>query len=266
VNPTAPSAPIGSVPGPLLFARFAYPPNAHGYCGPDDSAALIGHAAAGESGTHLVALARQFAGAWPYLELIAASAGRADPLDAGVVEAYWVGNRLLERVSPRLFAAHLADRFSTRAGRGQADLTGLALLGAVPHHNFHVFGVYPWVGLLRAGPAAEEPLRVLNSCRVRWGTVLDVHDGLARVASQPVVWDGRALRLGPVADEQVLCSSRAGSLTPTVRPGDRVAMHWEWICDVLDRRRLSRLTAYTARILTMTNEALRRPVAAAVLS
>lgn len=251
--------------GPLRFARFAYPPNALGYCGPDDPAALLGHASAGEAGADLVALARQFAGAWPYLELIAASSARRDPLDAAVVDAYWIGNRLLDRVEPRVFAAHLAGRFEARAGRGMADLATLALLGAVPHHNFHVFAVYPWVGLLRAGRAAEEPLRVLNSCRVRWGRVLEVHNGLAEVSSQPLSWNGRSLEVGPARIEQVLCATAAGSLAPSVRPGDVVGMHWDWICNVLDPRQLRALRSFTARILRMTNVALRRPVAAAVL-
>jgi hypothetical protein len=253
------------VAGPLLFARYAYPPNALGYCGPADSAALLEHTSAGVGGPDLEALARQFAGAWPYLELIAASCGRTDPLDAAVVEAYWVGNRLLQRVEPRIFAAHLADRFEARAGRGLRDLATLALLGAVPHHNFHVFAVYPWVGMLRAGPAAEEPLRVLNACRVRWGTVLEICDGQAQVSSAPLQWDGRTLHFGPSRVESVRCATAGGSLTPTVRVGDVVGMHWDWVCDVLDRRRLDALRAQTTRILRMTNEALRRPVAAAVL-
>ena len=99
---TAPAA------GPLRFARFAYPPNVLGYCGPGESAALLEHADAGVAGGDLSNLARQFAGAWPYLELIAASCGRADPLDADVVEAYWLGNELLDRVDAGVFAAHLA--------------------------------------------------------------------------------------------------------------------------------------------------------------
>jgi hypothetical protein len=251
--------------GPLLFARFAYPPNALGYCGPDDSAALLGHASAGESGAHLAALARQFAGAWPYLELIAASAGRPDPLDTGVVEAYWVGNRLLNRVDPRVFATHLAGRFEARAGRGFDDLATLAILGAVPHHNFHVLAVYPWVGLLRAGPAVEEPLRVLNSCRVRWGRVLAVHNGLAKVSGQALEWDGRTLHLGAPRVEHVLCATAGGSLAPVIAPGNVVAMHWDWICEVLSTRRLNALRSFTTRILRMTNDALPRPVAAAVL-
>jgi hypothetical protein len=210
-------------------------------------------------------MARQFAGAWPYLELIAGASGRRDPLDTAVVEAYWIGNRLLNGVDGRIFAIHLSERFEARAGRGFDDLATLAILGAVPHHNFHVFAVYPWVGLLRAGPAAEEPLRVLNSCRVRWGRVEAVHSGVAEVSGQELHWDGRALRLGPPRVESVLCAAAEGTLVPVIRPGDVVAMHWDWICDVLTARQLDCLRLYTTRILQMTNEALRRPVAAAVL-
>jgi hypothetical protein len=99
-----------SLAGPLLFARYAYPPNALGHCGPEDSRALLEYAAAGVSDGGPADLARQFAGAWPYLTLIAAAAGRPDALDAEVVEAYWLGNRLLERVPGRLLARHLEDR------------------------------------------------------------------------------------------------------------------------------------------------------------
>ena len=65
-----------------------------------------------------VADRRGFEGAYPYLELIASENGIADPLDARVVEAYWLGNDLLEHVGPRarhddlsepVPAAHRAD-------------------------------------------------------------------------------------------------------------------------------------------------------------
>ena len=45
-------------------------------------------------------MAAQFEGAWPYLQLIAASNGIAEPLDPRVVEAYWTGNRLVTRAPP----------------------------------------------------------------------------------------------------------------------------------------------------------------------
>ena len=140
-----------TVPGPLLFARYAYPPNALGYCGPDDARALIGHTTVGESSPDLAALARRFAGAWPYLQLIAAANGLADPLDTRVVEAYWVGNSLLDNVRVADYGAFLDDRFRRETGRGWQSIASAIPAGALPHHSFHVFCVYPWTGP-RAAP------------------------------------------------------------------------------------------------------------------
>jgi len=74
------------MPGPLLFARYAYPPNALGYCGPGDSAGFLGLASEGVDLRGLSRLAAQFEGAWPYLQLIAGCNGIAEPLDLGVAQ------------------------------------------------------------------------------------------------------------------------------------------------------------------------------------
>jgi len=245
-------------PGPVLFARYAYPPNALGYCGPADSGALLEYANGQCGDAGLVALARQFSGAWPYLTLIAAANRQPDPLDPSVVTAYWVGSPLLERIPGRLLAAHVVDRFTDRAGRHGTELAELALAGRA-HHNFHVFAVYPWVGLLRAGHV-EEPMRVLDSCRIRVGRVLSVHSGQVVVSSAPLCWTGRELVLGPVRPQ----TARLGT-GPVVRAGDTVALHWDWVCDVLDTRQAAALAHYTLSQLRVANRALRRPVADLVL-
>ena len=246
--------------GASLFARFAYPPNALGYCGPADSVALREYAAAGWSDLGLRDLARRFEGAWPYLALIAAASGR-DPLDSAVVDSYWIGSPLLDRVPARLLAAHLDERFAHRAGSHWSDLEALALLGGRAHHNFHVFAVYPWVGMLRAG-YSEEPLHVLDSCRVRWGTVMAVNgSATATVRTRPLSWDGHALVLAPAVDEQVQAVVDEDNPNGGLQPGDQVALHWSWVCDVLDRSRLARLQHYTATQMRLVNTALNRPVA-----
>lgn len=104
------------MPGPVLFARYAYPPNAHGYCGPADAGAFFEFGASGTDDRGLRAMAQQFAGAWPYLELIAASTGLDDPLDRRVVEAYWVGSPRLDRVSTRAVGSSMEERFRVRTG------------------------------------------------------------------------------------------------------------------------------------------------------
>jgi hypothetical protein len=249
--------------GPVLFARYAYPPNALGYCGPADPLGVLERAGTPDpAGT--AALARQFAGAWPYLCLIAAANGARNPLADRVVEAYWVGNDLLERVPAGMLAAHVTDRFSVRAGRGGPHLGTLAASGGRAHHNFHVFSVYPWVGLLREG-TVDEPMRVLQSCRIRWGRVVSVHGGLAQVCSPPLEWTGRELVLGPARVEQVTIASPGGRLAGEVRVGDVVSMHWDWVCDVLDARGLAALRRYTLGQLRVTNTALRRPAVDRVL-
>jgi len=245
-------------PGPVLFARYAYPPNALGYCGPGDSGALLEYANGALSDAGLVALARQFSGAWPYLTLIAAANRRPDPLGPSVVEAYWLGSPLLERIPGRLLARHVVDRFADRAGGRGTELAELALSGRA-HHNFHVFAVYPWVGLLRAGHV-EEPMRVLDSCRIRAGRVLSVHSGHAVVSSAPLRWTGRELVLGPARPEP----ARLGT-GPVVRAGDTVSLHWDWVCDRLDARQAARLEHYTLSQLRVANRGLRRPVADLVL-
>src|SRR3954451_13056377 len=111
--PRAPNA-DGAPNGPVLFARYAYSPNRLGLCGADDGRALFGEATTGGDDRELRRLAQGFEGAYPYLQLIAAANGIADPLDRRVVDAYWLGSGLLEHVAPRLFADSLRMRFRPR--------------------------------------------------------------------------------------------------------------------------------------------------------
>ena len=102
------------VPGPIRFARYAYGPNRLGYCGPDAADELLGEAASGGDLRRIRTLAEGFEGAWPYLELIARANGIADPLDGRVVEAYWLGNDLLEAVQVADFGRSNETRFRPR--------------------------------------------------------------------------------------------------------------------------------------------------------
>jgi hypothetical protein len=202
-----------SAAGSLLFARYAWPPNERGYCGPPDSSLV-----------DIGARAQLFDGAWSYLEYLASVVGVDDPLDVRVVEAYWVGNDLLLSASSAALVAFLADRF-----RGQLGGTWRsASTRAVPHHSFQVFEVYPWAGIL-AKTGHPQALSVLQDCRIRTGTVLSVADGTAAVSSAPLVWDGSRLSIGPLRHESV----RWSAPLPAPVPGDLVSLHWDWICDTI---------------------------------
>lgn len=246
--------------GPLLFARYAFPPNERGLCGPDDHAALREYATAGVTGPGLVRLARGFAGAWPYLQLIAAASDIADPLDGRVVEAYWIGNRLLDNVRMPDYGAFLDERFRGRAGRGWDAIAQAIPAGAVPHHSFHVFLVYPWTGLLREGHT-DPSLRVLDSCLISWGRVIaaDPCAGTVLVMRRTLSWDGVRLWYGPPVPH----SAAAGFVTG-LRPGDWVSVHWDVVCDRLTQPQLLALRQFTARHLRLANALF--PFAPVVLS
>lgn len=263
-SPVVPPEPDGSIPpdhatpGPILFARFAYPPNELGYCGPADSRALLHYGSAGFVDPGLAQLARGFSGAWPYLELIAHATGIPDPLDRRVVEAYWLGNQLLDRVDMTLFGKSLLDRFRRRAGSYWGHLSEAIPAGAVPHHSFHVFGIYPWVGLL-GGDRAETPLHVLDRCRIRWGQIVSIEGDQATVLSRPLTWDGHEVGLGETRTETATCAVDRTSFVAGFRPGDWVALHWGWVCDRLSRRQLSNLRRFTLLQLDITNRRVAHP-------
>lgn len=238
--------------GPTRFARFAYPPNHLGLCGPDDSRAVLEYAATGVVDAGLGELARGFDGAWPYLELIAGANGIDDPLDDAVVEAYWTGSRLSDKVGFHALGRNMEDRFKGRAGVAWDRIAAAVNAGVPVCHGFHVFAVYPWVGLLRSG-AGDHAVEILDRCRVRWGTVVsaDPTGGTAVVSSRHVVFDGRVLSLGEDVVEQVTVARDGYGFVTDLAVGATVALHWDWVCQTLTPAATARLRSDTMVLLSL---------------
>lgn len=253
-DPAAAVAEPGGLQGLQLFARYAYPPNVLGYCGPDDHRALFDYGTTGTSDRGLVDLARGFPGPWPYLTLMAGAAGIRNPFDVRLVEAYWVGNQLLDDVAMSDFGRMVEQYFLPRAGRRRFGMLAETIpAGAVAHHSFHVFGVYPWVGLLRTG-RTDEPLHHLDRCRIRWGRVEALRGDQVDVTYQPLVLDGTRLELGPPTHETVERAVDGTGFIQQLEVGDWVSMHWHWVCDRLDQRQLANLRRYHQHHLDMVND------------
>ena len=242
------------VPGPVLFARYAFPPNSHGYCGPNDHTAFFEYGVAGADDGGLRSMSKQFEGAWPYLELIAGATGLDDPLDRRVVEAYWVGSPRLDQVSTQAVGNSMEERFRAMTGSKFHTLTESVLAGSVPHHSFAVFCIYPWTGLLSDRRKAKHALTVLDRCRIREGKVLAVQGDQVVVESAPLTWDGHRLDIGPVETETVTCSVGGVGMIGDLEVGDWVSLHWEWVCDRLTERQVSYLRSYNRKHLQIVNE------------
>jgi len=231
-------------PGQALFARYAYPPNELGYCGPADSGVMRG-----DGPSELASHAREFDGAWPYLAAIADAVGIEDALDVAVVRSYWVGGSLLDKIDPAVLLARLRKAFT-------GQITGLlddvaAPAGALAHHSFHVLVVYPWMRFLDRDPTT--PLGVMRDCRIRWGTVESVEDEHAVILSHPLTYDAGVLALGAAVSERVRWSRDRVSLIAQPAPGDTVSAHWDWVCDTLTNAETAALAAATQTTLDLVN-------------
>lgn len=231
-----------------VFARYAYPPNELGYCGPADSSEVLACVPA-----TLESTARCFEGTWPYFEFIAEHAGRS-PLDPDVVTDYWLSGPLTDALDVQSQGESLLDALA-RAGGVWAHSPSDLLPGMSPDHNFHVFAVYPWLSLLPRN-LSDQPRLVLDRCRIRWGTVVEISGDTACVESASIEWDGDLLRLGPRREETVTVERGPIRLVGDLAPGDTVTLHWDWVCEAIPHERLDYLRRSTAAHLDIANQRL----------
>jgi hypothetical protein len=134
--------------------------------------------------------------------------------------------------------------------------------------------------LRRTGnPAA---VSVLDRCRIRTGIVREVHGETATVRSRPLLFGAgvlapgsagvlapgsagvlapgsagvlasgpeRVLAPGSERNEAVTWSAGGHSLLSSgLRPGDRVSLHWDWVCDVITAEQSERIESFERRQL-----------------
>jgi hydrogenase maturation factor len=224
-------------------------PNRLRYCGGDDNRTLFDYAIEGVSDGGLQPLLRQFGGALPYLKLIARANGIADPFDARVVEAYWIGNELLDGVEVRQLYEALRERFGKQlTGRTRDLVLGKAPAGARPHHSFHVLDVHSRVGEM------DSTLRTLDECRVSLGHVTAVQGAELMVDRQPIIMESGKLVLGAAQTERVLRQVDGHGFVEQATAGDWVSIHWGWVCEILDDRQRRQLERFTRHHLDIANQ------------
>lgn len=237
--------------GQLRFIRYGFMPNQLRYCGGDDNRTIFEYGVERVVDDGLRPLLKKFTGALPYLQLIARANGIADPFDDRVVEAYWLGNELLDHVEVRQLYNHLLERFGPQLqGRTRDWVLGKAPAGARPHHNFHVFDVHSHVGQL------ENSLHTIDNCRVSWGRVIAVEGPELVVDRPPLLLQEGTLVVGPAAHMRALRQIDARGFADTAAVGDWVSLHWGWVCEVITPRQQANLVRFTDHQLRIANQTI----------
>ena len=238
--------------GAEMFARYAHAPNALGYCGPPLGATLRDG-----SVDEVREAATKFSGAWPYLRVLAQMTGISDPLDYRLVESYWLGGGVGANLDAGEFFDALLAIIGPQAGQYWSHLTPDLAGEAAGNHCFHVFGVYPWTRFLGRG-MDEQPLSVLDNCRIIWGTVLSRTGDQVEVMCQGLAWDGQSLKLSEPSARVLDVWADGYGAVPDVAVNDEVAIHWGRLCGRLRPDQIEALADSTNRQLHVTNQRLAR--------
>lgn len=174
---------------------------------------------------------RQFRILFPYLSLIAGKTG-LDPFSFRVVEAYFIGNELLTEISKEEIEKMVSQMY------GQAIVLDD---GAIPYHNFHLLRVLARVEKEPIPPA------LLNLCMVRMGEVERVDPGQITIKVWFVEDSNSGVR---VVQRKEVIEGRS-VFVENLKPGDRVAVHWQHICEKLNPLQAKHLEKYTIKCLKM---------------
>jgi hypothetical protein len=163
-----------------------------------------------------------------------------------VVEAYWIGNELLERVEAADLYRSLEERFGAHLPpKVRAQVLRKPPAGAKPFHLFHVLDVYRHLD--------EVGMATMESCRISWGQVREVDGAAVTVDRRPLVLREGSLELGEPRAERVLRAFEGRGFADDVAVGDWVSIHWGWVCEVLDARKLTSLRRASAAHLALAN-------------
>jgi len=241
--------------GVLRCSRYAFGPNRLHYCGPDANAEVSAYIQAGASDPGLFSILKQFHTMYPYLQMIAWANGIADPFHPRVVEAYWLGNNLLTGVSKQQLFLHLAERLrlKRRLKPAEFDLITKAISqGAVPHHNFHVFGVWRRTGHEKR----EHTLASLDACRVSWGKVKKVSGPVLIIETPPLILTEGKLSLGKPVVKKITRQLESYYDIEQIKAGELLSLHWGVPCEVITKKQAQILKQLTLKHLAIANQSL----------
>lgn len=222
--------------GVKLCCEFSGIPNKLEFCGPIKSFEVFADfLKTGNKEQEVRDLLTKFEGLYPYLKLIA-DKHSLDPFDERVVEAYWIGNELLDsftiddlkRFLPRL---ELPEKLTI-------DLQDRVPV-ALPCHLFNVL----FVGVGRITGSVPTNVENMQKCMISWGKVIEVNDEI--IVSGPVLeWNGK-----------YVLSEKRRAISSLVKPkvGDWIAIHWNEIVHILSDKQVENLEKYTRKIIAAVN-------------
>lgn len=239
--------------GLLLCAKYSVAPNYFGYCGPDENKALVDHLKEGIADKEVQSILSEFETLYLNLTLIAKENKIEDAFDKQVVEAYWLGNQLLQHVSSRDYTHLLDEKFKLEKKLGVKKLSKLTYKinsqKIYPHHSFHVFNIFKRTGY----DPSFHTLSTMDECRIGWGQVIEIKKNKVVVSTKPLTVVGNQLYFGKLIKKELLLEYKGKKFLSFLKKGDWVSFHWGHVCDIIELPQIRQLQFYTQKAIDFFN-------------
>ncbi len=247
--------------GLKLAVSYSLRPHQLGLCGPKGVSQKLLNFLLGrfKNSQEIRQILKKFQGFFPYLKLIAKANKISYLFDKRVVEAYWLGNKLLEKVKIKNLQQMVKKEFKRK----------IKIPSSVfPHHSFHVFYLGSVSGRLKFTN------KLKDSCRIAWGKVLKKSKTRAQnkkfcarpspyvwalvknqkskvlIEYQPLVMRDKVVYLGEPTKKWIKWDRRA---VKKIKIGDLVSFHWNFLCQVLNKKQKENLVYYTRKNIYSLN-------------
>lgn len=230
-----------------LAARFSYITNSLRFCGPEEASyQFVEYIKTKKNPEKIKESLKRFEGLYPYLSAIAEKHNK-NFCDYDVVEAYWIGNELLEAFKDDDLIIIIGKLMQ----RGLPKSIGNELIknlpnGFVPHHNFNVF----YVGVGRTTGSVQTSLQNMDNCRTSWGKVVEVINKHLIVETQQLEKENGKYFLREANKTAVYLKE----MLPEISKGNIVALHWGFAPLIIQNCQLDNLKKYTKLVLDVLNK------------
>ncbi len=245
---------IDSMEGIMLCSRYSFGPNRLHYCGPDANREMASLIESGESDIGLAHILKQFQTLYPYLRHIARANNIENPFNRKVVEAYWIGNELLETIEKRTLHnfliddLHIKDKVDNKEFRWIEEKIGQ---GALPHHSFHVLNI--WRHNKDAKNIAQK-LESMNECCITSGTVTSVFGPSITVSSKLITYSKGRFSMGEPIIRVLTRQLESEYDIEQIKIGQIVSIHWGVPCEVITEKQRKVLEKYTLKNIAFANQ------------
>jgi hypothetical protein len=224
-----------------LESRFSLSPNSLGYCGRKSAAVKFKKCIIDGKCDGVKEELNNFIVLYPYLKTLGKILNKSFS-SYSVIEAYWLGNPELKKTKQKDYNL-LLENFTKQ---GVPDFFVKELKAKkpkkfIPNHLFHVL----FIGVGKASGAVPFNINSINNCMIRWGKVQKIYKKEAIVNLNSLKKEGR--------NSYILTKIRTSipfnlKFTPDLKVEDIVAVHWNLIVKILNKKEEKNLKFWSAKV------------------